>query len=262
MKNQNFEQQRVVQLDGGINFRDLGGYKNKAGKRVRWGKLFRSGHLANLSPSDITILKQKGITEVHDFRRDEEQSRAPSQPIEARTVNDYSMFIGSMSKFWDHLQSGKLNADTAHALVVESYSSCHKDVAPAYQRFFQSLINNPDNASLFHCAAGKDRTGIAAALILGALDIDRDIIIEDYLLTLKHFDSDNLISIVEGHLKDADVKHWEREWILPYCSVSEDNIHGFLDFIDQQYGDINNYLTRELDLSLNELDKFKSIYLE
>ena len=253
---------RVISLDGGVNFRDLGGYKNKHGQQVRWRKLFRSGHLAELSDADIDALADMSITEVHDFRRKEEQERTPSRSLQASTTNDYEMFIGSMSKFWDHLQSGQLNANTAHDLVVGSYERCHKEVAPAYRRMFKSLIANGHNASLFHCAAGKDRTGIAAALILGALDVDQQIIVDDYLLTLEHFDSAKLLKIVEGHLRQAKVEHWEREWLIPYVSVREDNIRGFLSGIKKDYGEIQDYLRGELKLEQNELDEFQSIYLE
>lgn len=262
MKDDIASHSRVIALDGGVNFRDLGGYKNKRGQQIRWRKLFRSGHLAELSDSDIDALADLNITEVHDFRRKEEQERTPSRSVHANTINDYEMFIGSMSKFWDHLQSGQLNADTAHDLVVGSYKRCHKDVAPAYRRMFKSLIANGHNSSLFHCAAGKDRTGIAAALILGALDIDQTTIVDDYLLTLKHFDSDKLLNIVEGHLRQANIKHWQRDWLIPYVSVREDNIRGFLYGIKQDYGEIQDYLLGELKLEQNELDEFQSIYLE
>ena len=71
------------------------------------------------------------------------------------------------------------------------------------------IVDTADNASLFHCSAGKDRTGMAAALILAALDVPRETI-QDYMLTLDHYNSDKLIAIVEEHLRRAEVENWDR----------------------------------------------------
>lgn len=253
---------RVIALHGGINFRDLGGYTSNDGRQVRWKKIFRSGHLANLSSADLDTLESLALTEVHDFRRREEQQRNPSQPVRAQTTADYEMFVGSMSKFWEFLTNGGLNAESAHELVRGSYRDCIDDVAPAYARLFESLIRNADNATLFHCAAGKDRTGMAAALILSALDVDREVIVQDYLLTLEHFDNENLLNIVEQHLRDAQVPHWERSWLVPYVSVHEDNIRFFFDSIERRYGHVQEYLRAALKLDNSQLNDFQAAYLE
>ena len=89
---------RVVPLDGGINFRDLGGYVTRDGRHVKWGKLFRCGHLAELSDEDLVSLRALGIHHVHDFRREEEQRRMPSREFSAQTTADYQISIGSMSR--------------------------------------------------------------------------------------------------------------------------------------------------------------------
>ncbi|GAA5317840.1 MAG: tyrosine-protein phosphatase [Candidatus Pelagadaptatus aseana] len=253
---------RVLPLDGGINFRDLGGYRNRHGKTVKWKKLFRSGHLSNLSDQDIDQLEQLSLTRIHDFRRADEQQRAPSKPVRAEITNDYEMFVGSMSKFWEFLDNGGLNAESAHELVRGSYRDCIDDVAPAYRRLFLSLLDNADNASLFHCAAGKDRTGIAAALILSALEVDRDTIVQDYLLTLEHYDSERLLGVVEEHLRNANVSHWERSWLMPYVSVHQDNIEFFFDATEKQYGSVEDYLSDALDLDQWQLQDLQAAYLE
>ena len=77
---------RVVDLDGGINFRDLGGYSNNQGKTVKWRKIMRCGHLANLSDQDLNILEDMGVTQIHDFRRKDEQNQSPSCAIRAEFI--------------------------------------------------------------------------------------------------------------------------------------------------------------------------------
>ncbi len=252
---------REIPLQGGVNFRDLGGYKNLQGRAVKWRKLLRSGHLSALTDRDVEILQQIGVTEVHDFRRREEQERTPSKPLAARLVADYEMYVGSLSLFWEYLGSGQLTAETAHNLVVSSYRDCVEDVIPAYRKLFRHLLANRNNATLFHCSAGKDRTGMAAALILSALDVPRETIIEDYLLTRKLFNSEKLIELVEGHLRRAGVSYWERSWLVPYCTVHEENILTFFDAIERCYGSVGVYLGNGLGLSQADLQLLKTAYL-
>jgi len=253
---------RVVLLDGGVNFRDLGGYQNQDGRRVKWRKILRCGHLANLSEKDLDTLEKIGVSKIHDFRRKEEQQQSPSAAIRAEFIEDYQISIGDISRFWEFLFEGELTAESSHELVVNSYRSCIKVVIPAFSRFMRQIIENTENASVFHCSAGKDRTGMAAALILSALDVPRETIIEDYLLTRKYYDSSKLVDIIEGHLRDAKVKNWEREWLMPYVSVHEDNIAAFLDAIDQHYGSMKNYLISGLNLSEVDLQLMKQQFLD
>jgi protein-tyrosine phosphatase len=253
---------RVVALDGGVNFRDLGGYVNNGGQRVKWRKILRCGHLANLSEKDLDTLERIGVNKIHDFRRNEEQSQSPSQAIRAEFIDDYQISIGDISRFWEFLFEGALTPDSSHDLVVNSYRSCIDVVIPAFSRFMRHIVDNANHTSVFHCSAGKDRTGMAAALILAALDVPRQTIVEDYLLTQQHYDSSRLIEIIEGHLRDAKVDNWDREWLTPYVSVHEDNIVAFLDAIDDRYGSMNHYLKGGLGLSQDDLDSLQKQLLE
>ena len=253
---------RLVPLDGGINFRDIGGYVNSQGRRVKWRKIMRCGHLANLTQGDLDVLEEIGVSQIHDFRRVEEQAQNPSCAVRAEFIDDYQMSIGDISRFWEFLFEGELSAESSHQLVVNSYRNCIQAVIPAFSRFMRHIVDNADNASVFHCSAGKDRTGMAAALILSALDVPRDTIVADYMLTIEHYDSARLIEIVEGHLRDAKVESWERSWLIPYCSVHQDNIVAFLEAIDAEYGDVRNYLTSALGLSDQDLIKIQESYLQ
>jgi len=253
---------RVVALDGGINFRDLGGYETIHGQRVKWRKIMRCGHLAALSDADIDTLDVIGINKIHDFRRKEEQAQSPSCAIRAEFIDDYQISVGDISRFWEFLFDGALTAEASHQLVVNSYRSCIDSVIPAFSRFMRGIVDNVEGASVFHCSAGKDRTGMAAALILSALEVPRETIIADYMLTIQHYDSSKLIAIVEGHLRSAKVESWDRDWLIPYCSVHEDNIVAFLDAIDARYGSVGNYLTTALGMSDTDIEKMKAHYLE
>jgi protein-tyrosine phosphatase len=252
---------RLVPLHGGINFRDLGGYGTEDGREVRWRTLFRCGHLSNLTAQDLQALASWRVTHIHDFRRPDEQQRNPSQPLNARFYADYAISIGSLSRFWEYLGSEQLSAETAHQLVVGAYRACIDDVAPHYSRMFQALLANEGNATIFHCAAGKDRTGMAAALILSALGVPREVVVEDYLLTQEYFDTGSLLETVEQHLRNAKVERWERSWLLPYCGVHRDNIEAFFEGVEAGYGSVAGYMQRALGLSGKDLAELQRIYL-
>ena len=258
----NSQYSRQVPLEGGINFRDLGGYRNAQGKTVKWRQLMRCGHLAQLTEADLELLGKIGVDKVHDFRRTEEQQQSPSQSVPAMFIDDYQISIGDISRFWEFLKDGKLTDQSSHELVVNSYRKCVETVIPAYSRFMRELVDSKQGAHIFHCSAGKDRTGMAAALILGALDVPRETIIADYLLTLEYYNSDKLMDIIEGHLRDADVENWQRSWLKPYSSVHADNIIAFLDAIDQGYGSLQNYLVNALGLSMRDLQTLQARYLQ
>ncbi len=253
---------REIPLDGGVNFRDIGGYQSRDGRLVKWRKVLRSGHLSNLTDNDKTTLMNIGVNQIHDLRRVEEQNRQPSIDFGAKTINDYCLSIGSLSEFWETLSKGGLSGSSSHSLVVNGYKSCINEVAPAYRRFMHLILDNAEGVSLIHCAAGKDRTGLAAALILAALDVPDETIINDYLLTKVYFDTDNLINIVEGHLRNSEVSFWEREWLEPYCSVHRDNIETFLLALKQDYGSLDNYMNKALCFGESHRRLLRKVFLE
>ncbi len=258
------EYSRVLPLDGGINFRDLGGYKTEDGRELQWRKIFRCGHLRDLSDADIAALKELGVSQIHDFRREEEQQWMVNRDLSANVYGDYQINLGSLSRFWQLLQEGDLDWDSSHQMVVGSYRDCLDDVAPVYKQFFDRLLDGfatPNTAAVFHCTAGKDRTGLAAALVLGALDVPRETIVQDYLLTLEHFDVEALIDLVEGHLVNAGTKTWERKWLLPYCAVHEDNINAFLNSADAQFGGLKGYLKNGIGLEDDAIELLRGSLL-
>ena len=255
-------QQRHLALDGAINLRDLGGYVGRDGRTVQWGKIYRSGHMAKMSAAGQQQLLALGITEIHDFRRPEERQRAPTPVVGPRIVDGYDMSIGSVSKFWDYLFAGGMSDQRAFDLVLNSYRSCAAEVVPGYRQLFSHLLRDDCGATLFHCAAGKDRTGMAAALILTALGVDREAIIEDYMLTAKYFDSAVLMGLIEEHLRNAGAKEWQRSWLEPYCSVYPEYLLGFFESVNELSGNIDDYLEQQLGIGAAEREVLAARYLQ
>jgi protein-tyrosine phosphatase len=174
---------RHVTLQGGKNFRDLGGYEAADGRRVRWGKLYRAGGLAKLTEDDFARLADLGIAVVCDFRTPEERLEEPT-PWPGRTpprLSAVDYHIDSVLKTGTH---PGMTPQDMQALMHQTYVAIAYGLADNYRAMFAELLAG-STPLVFHCAAGKDRTGLAAALILEVLGVSRETILEDYALTEK-----------------------------------------------------------------------------
>ena len=165
-------------LNEADNMRDLGGYTNVFGKSVKYGQLFRAEDLTTLTAEDWDYLSRLPLRTVIDFRSKQETTsgidRLPqtvSKCIELPiTAGDISML-----NFTD-VKSPEEFMKSMYANVIRNYQ-------PILKSFFELLINKKETPLLFHCTAGKDRTGIAAALFLSAMMVDRETIMKDYMLS-------------------------------------------------------------------------------
>lgn len=172
---------RALPLAGGRNFRDLGGYPAHDGRHVRWGRLYRSGSMADLTPADCETLAGLGIRLICDLRTRGERDAMPSrwQGDAVCWSRDYGTSFGDLRTL---LQSGAPDATQVREHMHAAYRRLPFEQAPAYRELFARLAAG-ELPVVFHCTAGKDRTGIAAALILDALGVARERIVEDYVLT-------------------------------------------------------------------------------
>ena len=175
--------ERALKLEGGRNFRDFGGYEGADGRTVRWRMLFRSGALHALTEADFEALRPHAIKAVFDFRAIHEREReptlfpAPGEPAIIAHDYDMSTLAGSASSLRE-----AASVDDAIARFAGLYAQFPFRLETHYRAMFTHMLEH-DAAIAIHCAAGKDRTGMAAALILSALGVDRDTILEDYALT-------------------------------------------------------------------------------
>lgn len=239
--------ERHLPMEGGFNFRDLGGIKTREGKYVKWGKFFRTDELSSLTSSDLTYLKYIPIISVVDFRTKSEIELKPDKlPSSVKERYEMNISPGNLDlKGFDLDQLAKLNTDSVmvamnKALVTDSV------IIDTYKQFFALLQNESNLPVIFHCTAGKDRTGMAAALILFTLGVDEDTIMKDYL-------SSNI------YLKDKYAKLIEeRPFLEPMFTVKKEYLQTSIDLINEKYGSVDNYLTNQLNIDIN---KFREMYL-
>jgi protein-tyrosine phosphatase len=176
-------QARVVPLEGGCNFRDFGGYRTEDGRRVRWSVLFRSGVLARISAKGVAALRELGVRAVCDLRRNDERARHPNPEFGA-DVRQYAWDTqAEVSPIREHAFATATSLDAGHAAMAEMYGRMPVRMQERLAGTVSALLDCTEGAFVVHCAAGKDRTGAATALILAMLGVPRAQIVEDYLLT-------------------------------------------------------------------------------
>jgi len=240
---------RVFRLQGLTNFRDLGGYAGHAGRPVRWRRLFRSEHFGTLTEDDLAQLAPLGITRVFDFRGVAERA---AMPYAWPGVAQHSLAIEPtvVQRMQDLAAAGQaLTVPVVTDLMTDLYRSLVRDQDHRFAELFHHLLAD-DTPLAFHCTAGKDRTGMAAALILLALGVDRATVQHDYLLTNQHYR--------HPPLPQSDTPP---EVLQVLWRVQERFLQAALATIDAQAGGLDGYLQR-LGLGPAALDALRARYLQ
>ena len=237
-------------LQGASNFRDLGGHTGTDGRRVRHGLVYRSDHLAGLTPDDHRALAPLGITHSLDFRGQAERAALSSVLPGAAAVN-LGIEPTVVVRVKALLAAGHIpsEAETV-ALMVQTYQSFARDAVPTYARFFQHLVEEPAPV-VFHCTAGKDRTGFAAALLLSALGADRDAIMADYLLTNQLYRRSPLVQ-ADGPAHVVDVL-WR---------VQPAFLEAAFDTVEREFGGMDRYLQGPMGLGPKAMNRLRVRLLE
>lgn len=262
------ERVRLLPIATGLNFRELGGYKTLDGKTIKWNKIVRSGRLSGLSQTDLDFLANYPIKYDVDFRSPEEKSQAPDQvPAGAKYTFDpvFPVDETQSTKQTSDLQR-KMNYDPISGLV--EMRRVYRDVInqshaqKAYRKFFDVLLANSDedSALLFHCTAGKDRTGMGAIFFLSALNVDEDTIRADYLLTNRAIKPriDNLV--MDLKLQNKNSAFIQSAKALQSVNISYYN--SAMEAIKKLSGSTQNYLKEYLHLTDHDLADLRKIYLE
>jgi protein-tyrosine phosphatase len=233
-----------IELDGTANTRDLGAYEAAAGRRVKTGKLFRSDELANLSERDIAYFEQAGLKTIVDFRTPEEKRNSPDRAIPgARRVElpiDVGSLIDYMTLFNAPPEENRKYLVLGNRFFVDK---CQNE----YRAFFALLANEANTPLLFHCTAGKDRAGFAAALLLSALGVSRETVLADYMLSGPNV-SAHFARTIEAQPAMA-----------PLLTTYPEYLNAAFAEIDDNYGGINDFLTQRLGV---DLEKLRQLYTE
>ncbi|MCC9042166.1 tyrosine-protein phosphatase [Myroides sp. M-43] len=244
---------RQLPLEGQSNFRDLGGYKTKDNRIVKWGQLFRSGQLSNLTTRDLNYLSSIPLTTIIDFRS-EEESIEQKTLLPSTVSNEILLPIrpGNLSKNNVMKIVMDANDELANKLLVDINEQLVLHNQNEYKAFFKE-VQGANAPLMFNCTAGKDRTGLAAALLLTALGVDINTVREDYLLTNQCVNLDTL-NMQEKFLLNDD----QTNVLLTLFTVKEQYLNKALTTIEQHYSTVESFLIDALDVDIPLL---KSKYL-
>lgn len=245
---------RFVLLEGGRNFRDLGGLHTADGKVVKPGLFFRSGPLGSLTEKGKADFAKLHVTRIVDLRTTDERKRdAYSQQATFGDVywtRDYAMSMGNLGSLF--ADPSKLTGENMRTMMTMAYRRMPKEQAPSYRELFASLVagNGP---VVVNCTAGKDRTGIAAALVLTALGVPYETVRQDFLLSNGAPGMDTLSASISPMLArlPADVT-------APLIGVDGVYLDAAFDQLRKDYGSIEGFLDRELQVGPEQIGRLRA----
>lgn len=243
---------RVIPMQGIFNFRDLGGYFTRNNKQIQWGKIYRSGSLAMATRRDMENLYKLDIETVIDLRTEKESFSFPNK-FKAPRVYNLPLRGNRYDIFFDEILSRKMNLPEILVYNQEVFSFLLENNSDHLVKLFDMLLDEKNYPIVIYCSLGKDRTAIATALLLAALDVDEDLILEDYLNN-----SINYKSLV----RNADIYPVEVQKTITalYSAHKETLIYSF-DRLKTNYGSLDNYFEKELNLTQRKREKLRSLLL-
>lgn len=234
---------RILPIEGGYNFRDLGFIKTKNNKEIKPQLLIRTDELSQLTTNDLNLLADYNIKTIVDFRTEEERKISVDKVPET-CENEFHLDImaANMNSFLSKLNS---NNEDFKSIMHNFYSDLILDenAQKEYTQFF-GILQNPENCSvIYHCTAGKDRTGIATALILESLKVDWEIIEHDYLL------SNQFLAKKYNHYIQQNPA------LKDLFLVQAEYLQGAKETIEKNYYSVEDFLVDRLNVDLDAMEK-------
>ena len=260
------EYQTIKQLPKKLNIRDLGGFPTKDGRHVKKGLLFRSSALAFFDEEELAPVRALKLKTILDFRAESGVQKSPDPIIEGA---EYYHHCAAFENILDDLNSpedlaslifDKDQRGNAIDVLVSSYSASLAFSNKSYEFMFDCLLCG-DTPLLFHCSNGKDRTGVAAMLILLALGVPEDLVKEDYLRSneSRELEIDDLIDKFKAL---SDMSENARSFLTMIGGVLPESADMIMAEIREKYGTYEKYMEKEYGFDEEKLNKFRDMYLE
>jgi protein-tyrosine phosphatase len=233
-------QAQNIPLENSSNLRDLGGWPTLDGRRVRTGLVFRAPALVGLSPADEQAISALGLKTICDFRGTRERAHSPVSIAGATNISfpiEPSVGAGLKDILRTGQVSGHISPQDMLALLREAYIAYALQNFVQYRALFAELLRDESLPLLLHCAAGKDRTGFGAALLLSALGVAWDHVVEDYLATNRFWRRETA--------RGLDLPPAVAEMLL---GANAELLEAAFTAIRVEYGSIESYLAQAIGL--------------
>jgi protein-tyrosine phosphatase len=251
-------QDRFIPMDGGRNFRDVGGYQTADGHKVKWGVMYRSGSLGKLTPAGAAELAKLHVASEIDLRTTEERSH---DTFDIRSAigpgywtRDYGMIVANQARAMP--DPATMTVDTVRGMMVMGYQTLPFAQAPSYRELFARLETGTGPLVL-NCTAGKDRTGIGTALVLTALGVPYETVKQDFLLSNGAPGMDTLQANLSSPLAKLPP-----DVVAPLIGVEGSYLDIAFAQIRQKYGSVDNYMKTELGVGPQEIARLRARMLE
>ena len=258
--------ERLLPLERGSNFRDVGGYPAAGGKHVRWGLIYRSGATPLLTDADFRYLARLGIAADIDLRSTEERQIAPDRLPRKTGALYLARDYPGAEVFAPAATSGRSDASP-----VNLYRSWLVSLAPQFRDVFRQLLARNGDVT-YHCSAGQDRSGVATALVLSALGVPRDVILADYHLSTKDRRPENEMpridparypgNVVAAYYVRAQAAGRPARTRPLYDASGVALLQQTFDEIDARWGSVDAYLDQELGIDARDIARLRAAYLE
>lgn len=241
---------RLIGLEETVNFRDLGGLQTKDGKTVRQGMIYRSDNLAKLKTGEYSRFSNLRIATVFDLRTDHEiEGKEDQLPEGVRylhtpVVEDNAGQIAGLKK---RVLNGQITEQQALDMTAGFYADAVTAHAGAVKDILNQILRS-EQPVLYHCSAGKDRTGIISAIILSILNVDRQLIVDDYMLSNYYRRDRAEKTLGKAKLGRVIKPKLNREAIEVLTTVDERFINATFDAIDKTYGGMEPFIANQLGI--------------
>lgn len=249
-----FVAERYIKTANVFNLRDIGGYHGDRNRQIRWGKIYRSSTISRADSKDIAILKKLNINTVIDLRTAEDIRLHPSR---FKTKQSFKLPVrgADLTFYKEKIKQGEMMKGDVLIMQQDLYVELLKNNTDYFSKVFDILIEDDNYPVLVFCSLGEDRVGLAVALIFYALDVDREQIVQDYMLSNNYIDYNKIVK------NASELSYETQETLTALLSANEETINYAFDKIAKDYGSVDEYLEKNLGLTNKKRQKLKDLLL-
>lgn len=256
---------RLLNFEGIPNFRDLGGYPTEDGRQVKWGALYRSGTLAHTSRADQASLEKLNLSALIDFRSAAEKTEEPNQladpapfeVIEIPTLDDGNEAM--VGEIMERIESGDFEGFDPNQKMLDANRQFASEFTPQFRRFIHAVLDADGAPIAWHCSAGKDRTGFAAAILLRLLGVPEEIILRDYMASQQHALDARKTQLMLLRLFKGDEA---ADKLAVMMGVEASWLEAAFEEIDSHWGSFNDYVSQGLELDAVDIERLRTNLLQ
>jgi protein-tyrosine phosphatase len=252
------EHQRVIHLKGTGNTRDIGGYQTADGRTINWRQIIRSDNLSRATPEDFQKLEELGLRTVIDLRTARETEKRPTVWEGENPPQFFHFPVGNSNGPWFKAQKKLLSRNRfTEDDMLEHMKNGYRMVAeigvPSYQSLMEVVQDESNWPILIHCQAGKDRAGIATLLILESIGVDRETIMEDFMLTNEVSQAERKATILSKQRENHNARVGSRmgsskgpppKAFFPLVGVTPEMLETYYATVEEEYGSMDAYLAQ------------------